>query len=117
MITCLVTRPLPNSWSTAGGGTRTISIGTGNDEAKAIALQTDGKIVAVGTTYNGLIFDFALVRLVDDGNANGIKVTTSIGTANAATANAVMIQSDGKIVADGGIGGAASSFALVRYLP
>ncbi len=110
--------PTPSySWSTVGGGYRSIIVGTGNDIAKAVAVQADGKIVAVGTTYNGLFSDFALVRISADSVTNDINVVTPVGTTHTATANAMVIQSDGKIIAVGGTGGATSSFALVRYLP
>jgi uncharacterized delta-60 repeat protein len=67
-----------------------------------IAIQPDGKIVLAG--YN--VHDFALVRfnsdgLLDNGFGSNGKVITAFGGYDH-TANAVAIQSDGKIVAGGG---------------
>jgi uncharacterized delta-60 repeat protein len=76
-----------------------------------VAVQADGKIVAAGGAGDG----FALARYDTDGSldatfgTNG-KVTT--GFSDYAFANAVAIQSDGKIVV-GGVAGDA--FALARY--
>jgi uncharacterized delta-60 repeat protein len=45
------------------GGKVTTSLGTGTDnEAYGLAIQSDGKIVAVGRSYDGSITSFAVVR-------------------------------------------------------
>lgn len=102
----------------AGGGLDT-SFGVGgrvttnfaaDASASAVAIQADGKIVAAG----GAGVDFALARYNTDGtldttfSTNG-KVTTAF--TDGSFANAVAIQSDGKIIAAGG----AQGFALARY--
>ncbi|MBJ7347720.1 MAG: hypothetical protein JHC87_04000 [Thermoleophilaceae bacterium] len=86
-----------------------------NDMLRALALQPDGKIVAAGTS-GGM---FALDRYNSDGSLDptfgtGGKLTTSIG-GWVSSANAVAIQSDGKIVAAGYAYNGASDFALIRY--
>jgi uncharacterized delta-60 repeat protein len=84
-------------------GTVTTAIGSSYDEANAVAIQSDGKIVAAGFSSNGVDDDFALVRYHTDGsldttfNTTGT-VTTPIGSSYD-EAIAVVIQSDGKIVA------------------
>jgi uncharacterized delta-60 repeat protein len=93
----------------------------GGDEAHAVALQTDGKIVVAGgsslTEIGGL---FALARYNPNGTLDttfgGGRVTTDV---EGGTAHDVGLQSDGKIVAVGASGGAFdhSSFTLVRYKP
>jgi len=104
------------------GGKVTTAVGTGTDNAKSVAIQSDGKIVAAGYSYNGANFDFALVRYNTDGSLDstfgtGGKVTTAFGTSND-EAYSVAIQSDGKIVAAGSSNnGANYDFALVRYWP
>ncbi len=117
-----VTRPAPGGLDTTFGFTCkvTTAIGAGNDAASAVAIQSDGKIVAAGYSYNGTDNDFALVRYNTDGsldtsfNTNG-EVTTAIGTGND-VASAVAIQSDGKIVVAGySYNGTDNDFALVRY--
>ncbi|MDQ3933216.1 MAG: Vps62-related protein [Actinomycetota bacterium] len=91
------------------------------DRAEALALQTDGKIVVVGSAANsdeGYAGDFALTRLNHDGDldtgfGDGGKRTTDFDGSD--VARAVAIQSDGKIVT-AGVGGAGGEyFALARY--
>ncbi len=95
----------------------------GNEVAHAIAIQSDGKIVASGSSQvaAGVPTDFGLVRFNTDGSldmtfgVNG-KVMTSF-SGEIEEANAVVIQSDGKIVTTGrawSING-QGDFGLVRY--
>lgn len=44
------------------GGIVTTTVGSGNASANALGIQTDGKIVAAGDSYNGSNNDFTLVR-------------------------------------------------------
>ncbi|MER3445692.1 MAG: hypothetical protein C4291_02140 [Candidatus Dadabacteria bacterium] len=90
-----------------------------DDGARAVAIQSDGKIVAAGLSsiHN---FDFALVRYNPNGSrdnsfSNDGKVTTNFGGDD--EANAVAIQSsDSKIVAAGFSDvGVDFDFALARY--
>src|SRR5262249_2807687 len=80
------------------GGKVTTDFSGGRDEANALAIQPDGKIVAAGTA-NG---DFALARYNVDGTldatfgSNG-KVITDFGWAED-VASAMAILSNGKIV-------------------
>lgn len=101
-------------------GKVTTAVGLQNDEAYAVALQPDGKIVVAGRSFNGVDFDFAIVRYHSDGtldssfDAEGI-VTMPLGPGND-EAHAVAIQADGKIVVAGYAGnGTDADFALVRY--
>lgn len=91
------------------------------DTAKSIAVQNDGKFIIVGDTYTDGAYYFALTRF----NANGTLDTTFSGdgvqltTMNGADANAICIQTDGKIVVGGGnflSGGNTGNYALARYL-
>ncbi len=52
------------------GGKIVTPIGSGNDEAFGVAIQSDGKIVAAGSSHNGLDYDFSLARY--DGGASAI---------------------------------------------
>lgn len=97
-------------------GTVATPVGSGNDDAQDVALQTDGKILVAGTADN----DFALVRY----NANGTLDTTFNGTGIVATdfasfsdrAVGVVVQSDGKVVVAGtASNGSDNDFALARY--
>lgn len=95
---------------------------TGNlDRAYSIAIQTDGKIIVVGDTYNGSDFDFAIVRYNSDGSLDTSfdtdgKITTAVRSSSD-QAFAVAIQSDGKIVVVGNSYSSTTNndFAIVRY--
>jgi uncharacterized delta-60 repeat protein len=93
------------------------AIGTGADIAYSADIQTDGKIVLAGYSYNGSNDDFAIVRYLVDGSLDstfgtGGKVTTAIGTSTDRIHD-VVIQPDGKILAGGYMVG--NDFALARY--
>jgi uncharacterized delta-60 repeat protein len=82
--------------------TFTTNTGTGfNASPRAIAIQSDGKIVAGGvfTTFNGVTVN-RIVRLNSDGTRD-TTFTTNTGTAFDSTVNSIAIQSDGKIVIGG----------------
>ncbi len=105
-----------------GFGLGSLAIGNGDDVAKAVALQPDGKIVVVGSARNGTVnqVDFAVVRLNTNGspdasfNGNG-KVLTNFTAAE--SANAVALQPDGKIIAAGTTSSGNGDFLLARYNP
>ena len=83
----------------------------GDDYANAVALQSDGKIVAAGTSN----LDFAVVRYNTNGSLDTSFDTDGIVTTEIAGGdyiNDVIIQPDGKIIAAGGSG---SDFSLARY--
>ena len=109
---------LDTTFNTTGKATATI---TGTDNVNSIAIGTDQKIVVAGATYTGSDYDFALLRL----SANGVldptfdgdgRVTTNFGPND--FANAVTVQTDGKIVAAGlsrSFSNAIEVFAVSRY--
>jgi uncharacterized delta-60 repeat protein len=89
----------------------------GLDEAHAVVVQPDGKILAAGSTYSPFLSGFALARYNPDGSldagfGSGGKVTTSFGGIDGA--GGLVLQPDGRIVAAGG-GGPPGDFALARY--
>jgi len=107
------------------GGIVTTPVGSVDAEGRALAIQTDGKLVAVGFSFNGSQEVFTLVRYNEaDGSLDGAfgsggVVTTAIGSLDD-RAFAVAIQPDGKIVVAGytsAIFNSAvqSSIAVVRY--
>lgn len=95
-------------------GIVTTAIGSGHDYAYAVAVQSDGKIIAAGTTYTSQT-DLVLVRYTTDGSldtsfdSDGI-ATASIGSGS--TIRAIALQSDGKIVT---VGGTANNFLVTRF--
>jgi uncharacterized delta-60 repeat protein len=102
-----------------GDGKVTTAVGSSDDEARGVAIQSDGKIVVAGYTYNGSNYDFALTRYNSDGSLDTTfdgdgKVTTAVGNFDDA-ARGVAIQSDGKIVVAGYSGNVRWDFALTRY--
>ena len=103
------------------GGKVVTGIGSGSDEGYAVAVQSDGKIVVAGYSYNGTNDDFAVARYnadgtLDTGFGSDGKVTTAIGSTSIDRAFAVAVDSDGKIVVAGHTGAAFNEdFAVVRY--
>jgi uncharacterized delta-60 repeat protein len=112
------------------------TFGTSHDEASAVALQPDGKIVVAGTSDNpNGDFNFAVVRYNTDGSLDttfglpGVitNFRTDVPTTDPANpsrssndgARAIAIQPDGKIVVAGhsDAPNGDSNFALVRYNP
>ncbi|MDQ3712260.1 MAG: FG-GAP-like repeat-containing protein [Acidobacteriota bacterium] len=96
-----------------------VPIGAGSDQAYAVAVQTDGRIVVAGQSNNGTNDQIALVRL----NANGSldnsfdgdgKVTAPV-TSGSEYAFAMRIQSDGKIVTAGYSGSPNIDFLIARF--
>src|SRR5581483_7111003 len=51
-----------------GDGKQTTAFGSGNDDAYAVAIQPDGKIVAAGYGLVGSVSEFALARYNPDGS-------------------------------------------------
>jgi uncharacterized delta-60 repeat protein len=103
-----------------GGKVTTDFVGSGDDDAAAVAVQLDGKLVAAGqATINGGL-DFALARYssngtLDAGFGRSGKVTTDFGSIFE-RATSVAVQRDGKVVAAGGaVINSFNDFALARY--
>lgn len=99
-------------------------------EAKALSLQTDGRVVVAGYMTEQLpdgtdLRNFAVARYNSDGTLDstfgvGGKVSTNLSCGEA-QANALAIQPDGKILAAGEAqrtgDDSSTDFALVRYNP
>jgi uncharacterized delta-60 repeat protein len=106
---------------TGGGGT--------NNDPESVAVQADGKIVVGGSSYVKNPFseptDFALFRYSSDGSLDsgfgtgGMTLVDEIGGHDAV--RAIKLQSNGKILAAGTVGGdpndtsAVSSLALLMF--
>ena len=102
--------------STFGGnGKVTTALTGGEDGARDVAIQADGRIVVVGTSDLG---EFALARYDVDGmldptfDGDG-RVTTAFTTTGFDGANGVAIDADQRIVVAGT--GGNGTFALARY--
>jgi uncharacterized delta-60 repeat protein len=113
--------------SFGSGGRVVTDFNLSTDIANAIALQADGKLVVVGTTYTNNDYsdeDFAIARYNPDGSldtsfgTNG-RVTTDF-PGLAAVASSVLVQPDGKILVAGGafpLFTFLGNFELARYNP
>ncbi len=97
--------------SFGAGGLASVDFGNTNQGAYTLVLQSDGKIVAVGTTGS----DFAVVRfnangILDQSFASGGKSVTDFGTSGE-IAHSVVIDSAGRIV----VAGNSNGYAAIRY--
>ena len=107
------------------GGMVMTDLGKSTDLAEAVAIQADGKLVVVGTTYKNNDFsteDFVVTRYNTDGTlditfGNKGRVRTDF-PGLAAVPSSVVIQPDGKIVVAGGafpLFTFLGDFKVVRY--
>ncbi|TNC99977.1 MAG: FG-GAP repeat-containing protein [Rhodocyclaceae bacterium] len=100
-------------------GKLTTDFGVGDDYAYGVAIQSDGRIVVAGMSWNGSTNDFALARYNADGSLDTTfsgdgKLITVVGPDNGGYD--VTLQADGKIlVAGSGWGGSNTDVNLVRY--
>jgi uncharacterized delta-60 repeat protein len=114
---------LDTSFSFDGRVTIDFDGGTGSDQAASLALQSDGRIVVVGSTYDGSQTDIAVARLAGDGT---LDTTFGAGTGkkiipfgiNSAAADVAIQPDNGRIVIAASVddGGSDSDFAVVRLL-
>jgi uncharacterized delta-60 repeat protein len=115
--------------SFGNGGKLTTAIGSGvaSDQAHAVLVQPDGKILVAGSTDagGGAGLEFALVRYntdgtLDSGFGSAGKLVLPMG-GDVDVARSLLLQADGKIVVggDSNVNAALSGvdFALARLLP
>lgn len=85
-----------------GDGIASVSITSDTEAPQALALQTDGKILAGGTTGFGTDTVFAVTRFTSDGVIDPTFDTDGIWTMNLSTDGSsvsdIAVQSDGKIL-------------------
>lgn len=104
---------LDNTFGSGGKVTTTIG---GEDQAYQVALQSDGKIIVVGTSSLGADYGYSLVRYNSDGTLDTSfdgdgKIILDLAFDINRDAYAIALQTDGKIV----IGGVSDGdFALLR---
>ncbi|MDQ4120955.1 MAG: hypothetical protein M3209_05875 [Acidobacteriota bacterium] len=108
--------------SFGANGAAITPIGSGRDEAHALAIQSDGKIVVAGLSYVNSTPQVALARYNADGTLDEtfdgdgkIVLVISLG---GGSLSSLLLQPDGKIIAAGEIdtdGSDTGDFLLVRY--
>jgi uncharacterized delta-60 repeat protein len=93
--------------------------GTYSDGVYSVIIQTDGKIIAAGYSYDGNITEIMLVRYNSNGTldsgfgTNGIALT-QVG--NVSIAYSIALQSDGKLIVTGrAYNGTSDDFLTLRY--
>ncbi len=107
---------LDNNFS--GNGIQITDLGN-DDYGNSIAIQPDGKMIVAGHSFNGVNYDFALMRCNSDGTIDNTfsedgKQTTDLGSDD--YGNSIAIQLDGKIVLAGySNNGSNLDIVLVRY--
>jgi uncharacterized delta-60 repeat protein len=106
----------------SGDGKQTTDFGGDKNSLEGVAIQSNGKIVAVGPMGNGDNTNFAVYRYLSDGSLDPTfsgdgKVSIGFGIGRQDFAYDVAIQSDGKIIVVGTTGDANASnsnFAVAR---
>lgn len=104
----------------AGGKVFTAVSTATEQQANAIALQSDGKILVAGQSRTGSNTDIIAARFLANGTPDpdfgtGGKTITPIGAGNALdVANSVAVLPDGKILV---AGTSANDYVLARYTP
>lgn len=94
--------------------------GTNEDRASSLAIDTDGKIVVAGSTWNGTNWKIALVRYNADGSRDPSfdtdgRVITAIGAGDS-YGQGIAIDGSGRIIVSGYAASENDSkFALARY--
>ena len=106
-----------SSFGTSGRATTTFD--TFVNIASSVVIQSDGKIVAAGSSHSSSTGDFAVARFNPNGSLDTTfdgdgKVTTDFGNTSD-RGYAVAIQTDGKLVVAGYASDGNARFALARY--
>lgn len=94
--------------------------GISDDEAAAMAVQSDGKILLAGFSSNSVVKDIAVARYLSDGTLDTSFHTTGYVTFNISDGNAVAralaVQGDGKIVVAGSYDNGANEASAEIFL-
>ena len=102
----------------AGGFVAVSDLGPGDEYATAIALQSDGKVVAAGNCFNGKDYDIAIVSVNADGSMDTSfsgdgELTLACGSSDD-SAWAVACDTDRRVVVAGESSNPSAMFALAR---
>lgn len=107
-----------NSFGT--NGSVVTALGSNSDIGRRIVIQSDGKILACGSSDAGGNYQFAAVRYNTNGSLDlsfgtGGKILTSV--IGDSRCSSIVLQADGKFILGGAINASsmAGEFAMVRY--
>jgi uncharacterized delta-60 repeat protein len=117
-------RPDPR-FGTAGNGIVTTTFGGSSDEARAVAVHADGRIVVGGIKINGFDdFQMAIARYLPNGSPDPTfdgdgKAVRDPGTWSSSSVNDLVVRSDGRILLAGTHIGFASDgdYMVTRLMP
>ena len=88
------------------------------DGASAVLIQSDGKIVAAGSTRSGATREFAVARYLPNGRSTELRRGRPRGDADpVGTVFDLAVQPDGKLIAAGWSNPGGFDIALARYNP
>lgn len=101
------------------GGKVTTDFGFGGDNAAAVMLQPNGKIIVVGTVSGSSVSQVGIARYTSDGRldssfGNGGKLISDLP--NGAIAGGAVLQDGKLLVAGGTFNGSNEDFLLLRYV-
>lgn len=101
------------------GGKVTTDFGFGGDNAAAVMLQPNGKIIVVGTVSGSSVSQVGIARYISDGRldssfGNGGKLISDLP--NGAIAGGAVLQDGKLLVAGGTFNGSNEDFLLLRYV-
>jgi uncharacterized delta-60 repeat protein len=105
------------------GGKVATQVSSAPDEARAVSIQPDGKLIVVGGGVPGAGGGAQIVRYNTNGTLDSTFANGGKGTYELLSARAVALQSDGKIIGTGSIvlqmsgGGTFIGFGVVRVNP
>lgn len=110
--------PLVGAKSVAPGVVMT-ALGKESDNVYGVAVQTDEKIVTVGSTFNGKDYDMAVLRYLPNGSLDPDFGDVGVSLVDSGKGEdrgfGIALQPDGKIVVVGSMAnGRDSDFAIVR---
>jgi uncharacterized delta-60 repeat protein len=104
----------------SGDGMTVIDLSGGNERARGLVIQPDGKIAAGGPSVNGGSYQMMIARLHPDGSPDNSwsfdGTAIAIVGPGSQTARAMALQADGKILLAGSSSGANMEFTVVRFL-
>ena len=103
----------------SGDGKQISNLVAGADEIVALAIQSDGKIIAGGIAHNGTNMDYVVARYLTNGSLDTTFDTDGFNTVSLSSdhdyAEDVLVQPDGKIIIIGSTTNATDDIGMARF--